>query len=63
MSPSRPNGIKKVAAASRKAVLIQASDTAPIDSSSPIEGRATFIEEAMNGPRKEVKVATTRAAR
>jgi hypothetical protein len=52
-----------VAAASRKAVLIQASDTAPIDNSSPMDGRATLTEEAMNGPRKEVKVATTRAAR
>lgn len=35
--------------------------TASIENSSPMAGRAMFIDEAMNGGRNEVRVAMTRA--
>jgi hypothetical protein len=43
-------------------MAIQLNDTAFIPKSLPIEGRAMLTEEPIKGVRKEVKVATSKAA-
>jgi hypothetical protein len=43
----------------RKAVATQPSDAALIPNSFPIDGRATLIEDPMNGMRNEAMVVTS----
>ena len=57
-----PKGTRNIAAARRYEVAIQPSKTAFILNSLPIEGRAILTEEPIKGVRKEVNVATKRAA-
>jgi hypothetical protein len=54
-------GTRKTAAAKRYEVATQLSETALMANSLPIEGRAMLTEEAMNGVRKELSIATSRA--
>ena len=63
MSPKRPIGIENAAAVSKNAMLTHPSSTALIAKSRPMDGRATFTEDPMNGPRNDVKLATINAAR
>src|SRR3972149_1844660 len=51
------------AAASRKDVAIQLRVTASRANSLPIDGRAILTDEPMNGVKKELRVATSSAAR
>jgi hypothetical protein len=56
-----PKGTKKTAIASRKDVGTQLKRTASAENSAWIVGRATFTEEIVNGPMKDVRVVTKRA--
>jgi hypothetical protein len=61
MSATLPKGTKNTAMASRKDVATQLKVTASAENSAWIAGRATLTEDIINGPIKEVNVATKRA--
>ena len=61
MSATLPKGTKNTAMASRKAVATQLKITASAENSVWMAGRATLTEEIVNGPIKDVRVATNRA--
>src|SRR4030042_1465894 len=63
MSAIPPNGTRKAADDRRDEVATQLSSTASIENSSPMEGIATLIEEAMKGVTKELRTATVMADR
>src|SRR4030042_58375 len=61
MSASLPNGTRNTAAARRYEVTTQLKDTAVIENSSAIDGNATLMDDAMNGVRNELSMATRKA--
>jgi hypothetical protein len=63
MSPSLPKGTRQTADARRKDMGIQLRSTASMVNSFAMEGRAMLTEDPMKGTIKEVRDATTRAAR
>ena len=62
MSAKRPNGTKNTAAANRYAVATQLSVTAFKENCLPIDGRAIFTDELVNGVRNELMEAMTSMA-
>jgi hypothetical protein len=62
MSAILPKGTRNTAMARRYAVGTQLSKIASMANSLPIEGRAILMEEAINGARKELKVAISSTA-
>ena len=63
ISASFPKGTRNTAAASRYDVGTQLRRTAFIENSSAMSGRAMLIEDAMNGVRNELIMASKRADR
>jgi hypothetical protein len=62
ISPSRPNGIRKIADVKIKLLITQPRLIALACSSLPIEGRARFSADVRKGTRKAAKVETRSTA-
>jgi len=61
ISAIRPKGMRKTEEERRYEAGTHPSNTALMENSFPIAGRAILMEELMNGVRKEARLATTSA--